>query len=429
MSVGLSLLAALITEQDRAGFREVREEYFTRDEQPAWVFVRDYYHNYGDFPTFEVLAENSVALTAATGNVGYHLDRARRRAVYNAIQANQTPLMQALEARDTDAAIAALDAMQVDVGRIRSGGGVATLQEWAGRVMEGYETAQMQDNEGTTLGWEPLDRATGGVFPGDVCVVVGRTGVGKSYTISHMAMAAWRSGKRVLFVTMEMTDAQIAARLVGLEARTDPRYIRAGTLSHHAFPAFQASVDRLSQDDAAQFHLVGGAVRDSVHTVDALIQDVRPDVVYIDASYLLLPPEGMSRGRARWERLADVNEGLKRMAMDRNVGLVHTVQFNRQEKARGKNDPDTRDIGGTDVVAHLATTVISVRPGVSPHERTRRRMYVTKSREGPTGDKFTINYLFQPIDFSVMPDQADNDPQAQERQIQNMQQLTGNMEL
>ena len=427
MSVGLSLLAALIAEQDRTGFREVREEYFTRDEQPAWVFVRDYYHNFGDFPTFEVLAENSVMLTAATGTVGYHIDRAQRRAVYNVIQNNQAPLTQALDARDMDRAIAALDAMLVGAGRIRTSGGVATLQEWAGRVMEEYQTAQTQDNQGTTLGWEPLDRATGGVFPGDVCVVVGRTGVGKSYTISHMAMAAWRSGKRVLFVTMEMTDAQIATRLVGLEARTDPRYIRAGTLSHHAFPAFQRSVDRLSQDDAAQFHLVGGAVQDTVNTVDALVQDVRPDVVYIDASYLLRPPEGVGRGRARWELLANVNEGLKRMALARHVGLVHTVQFNRKERARGKNDPDTADVAGTDVVTHLATTVISVRPGVSPYERTRRRMYVTKSREGPTGDKFTINYLFQPIDFSVMPDQADNDPQAQERQIQNMQQLQGNM--
>ena len=400
MSAGLALITAVIVHGDRAVMRQLRDEYFTPDEGPAWGFLRDYYTRYGAMPGVEVFAENGVNLSPATGTLEYHLHWVRHRAVYQAIQGAHGPLMDALQANDMDAAVDAMGAMRRAVDQVRAMEHVLGRQEWASGVVARYDALRGQEQQqGITMGWRLLDQWTGGVQRGDVVVIVGRPGDGKTYTISQMALSAWRAGHRVLLITMEMTDEQIATRLVGLEMAMDPAYIRRGNLSVHAHATFMEAVQTFTTADGAEFFIVGGDMHKGVRDIDSMVQELQPEIVYIDASYLLRPEE--ARNRSRWEMLADVGEGIKAMALARDVGVVHSVQFNRQAKAKARGEHDLGMIGGTDVIGQVASIVIGIRPGVTPHERTRRRFSLLKNREGRLGN-FTTNFLFQPIDFTTI---------------------------
>ena len=394
------MITALITAGNRSVMRHLRDEYFTPDEAQAWEFLRDHYTRYGEVPGVAVFAENGISLSPATSTLDYHMHWVRHRAVYNAIRSTHGALQDAVGANDMDAAVAAMGAMQRAVSHVRGMESVLGRQEWASGVVDRYDAMRGQEEQqGVTMGWSLLDLWTGGVQRGDVVAIVGRPGDGKTYTISHMALSAWRAGHRTLLVTMEMTDEQIATRLMGLAMAVDPAYIRRGNLSTHTHDMFMEAVRTFTSEDGAEFFIAGGDMHKGVRDIDSMVQELRPDIVYIDASYLLRSEE--SRNRSRWEMLADVGEGIKAMALRRDVGVVHSVQFNRQAKAKAKGDHDLGMIGGTDVIGQVASIVIGIRPGITPHERTRRRFSLLKNREGRVGN-FTTNFLFQPIDFSTI---------------------------
>lgn len=432
MTIGLQAIAALIRDGHRPTFRRLRDFDFLPDELPAWQFLCDYYGRHGAFPTAEVFRENGLRLARPTGELGYHVDMVHRRTVYNAIQQSHGPLIDALQARNINAAVDAMNEMQAAVARVRMDSSAATMAEWAGRIREAYDEQRRQpEQEGITLGYAPLDNLTGGMFPGDVVAIVARPNIGKSYTISHMALHAWRAGYRPLLITNEMSDAQIAYRLAGISSRVDPKYIRRGQVSHWTWPQVDAALREFAAGEMPRFDLVGGDMRKSAQDVDALIQEIQPDAVYIDASYLMRPSTS-ARNKSRWELLADVGEDLKAVALARNVPLVHTVQFSRQQRARARvrdGDPtqgmDLANIGGTDVIGQVASIVIGIREGKPPNQWTRRRYAVIKNREGPLGT-FTTKWLFSPIDFEVAQDETNEETSREEnarRQERAMQQM------
>ncbi len=434
MTVGLSMISALLAERRTAQFRLIREDHFTEDELPAWRLLSDYHLRHGGLPTPQVFAENGITLIPASGNFSYHVDRVRTRAVYNAVRENILPIQNALATMDMDEAVAAMNTMQEEVSRARTTDSILDIAEWSRLVREGYDDAHiLPDSQGVTLGFEPLDRLTNGAYPGDVVAIVARPGIGKTYTIIHMALEAWKEGRKVLLITKEMTDAQIAYRMVGLHSRIDPAFIKRGQVSQWMWPEFQRALDefQLEHGDGRSLYLVGGRVANSVRDIDSLVQEIEPDVVYIDASYLLKPEN--SRNRSRHEMLADIGEGIKDVALNRSVPVVHSVQFGRAaEKKRKSKAGDTSlgfgldMIGGTDVVGQIATLVIGIAEGIRPHERTQRRHALLKNREGPLG-MFTTNFLFAPINFDVVRDNTALERDTEEHNqnlIQDMQDRT-----
>jgi replicative DNA helicase len=67
-----------------------------------------------------------------------------------------------------------------------------------------------------------LDRdLQGGPRPGDLCLVIAPSGSGKTMTLINIARGAMLAGKRVLFITLEMTIEALARRFYASITRTD----------------------------------------------------------------------------------------------------------------------------------------------------------------------------------------------------------------
>jgi replicative DNA helicase len=233
-----------------------------------------------------------------------------------------------------------------------------------------------------------------------VITFVARPGMGKSYLLTSIARTAWLEGQNVLFVTMEMTGPQIARRMLGIHAGINPDYIRRGQVSTFS----EGIMHQAAQDlrGGAPFHMLSGSFNKSVPVVDAAIQEFGPDIVIIDASYLMQPSGGGSN-RKSFEVLSDVGKEIKEMAMSRGRPVVQSVQFNRE--AGKTKDVDLIHIGGTDTVGQISTIAIAIQKGDAPHEATRRKLKIMKNREGDGGAEMQINFLFNPPDFSFIPDE------------------------
>lgn len=407
MSVGLQLIRSLIETQNRADYRQVGVELFVSNELPAWEFISAYYRRHGRLPTYQTVRENGITLPAGNEPASYYIERCRDRAIFNTIVTEQGELSRSMQSRDMTAAVSIIQRMAQSAGRLQATQDVATMAEMIDIVMEQYDAAHRNPGrQGITLGWNYLDEVTGGAEPGDVITFVARPGMGKSYILTNMARTAWLEGQNVLFVTMEMTGPQIARRMLGIHAGINPDYIRRGQVSTFAENVMHQAAQDLR--GGAPFHMLSGSFNKSVPVVDAAIQEFGPDIVIIDASYLMQPASGGSH-RKQFEILSDVGKEIKEMAMARARPVVQSVQFNRE--AGKTKDVDLIHIGGTDVVGQISTIAIAIQKGDAPHENTRRKLKVMKNREGDGGAEMQINFLFNPPDFSFIPEEGAEEAQ------------------
>lgn len=406
MSLGKSLLASVIAEGNRSAVRDLKAELFIEDEIPAFDYFMSFYRRYGGMPTLQNMAQAGHLLTPAMGPTLYMLDRCVQRAIYNSVRDTLPSFQIAFQQQNIPELQRTLGRMALAANDFTAGSDVQSLHEAALRVMESHAEARAQIGEltGVTTGFHTLDDATNGAQPGEVFTWVARPNIGKSYTLAHVAKSAWRAGHSVLFVTMEMTMPSMSRRIIGVMSDINPDYIKRGTLSTFGEESVYETIREL--EHGAPFTMVAGNLSKSVSQVDALVQEYNPDVIVIDASYLLEPTERRKGRTSMHETLADVGKEVTQMALARRRPVHQSVQFNRAQKKGVEGD--LSNIGGTDVVGQISTVVIGISEGETPYETTRRKYEVIKNRDGnkPT---FYTNFRFDPLDFSeLIPEESED---------------------
>lgn len=395
---GQYLLRSIIDAHARSEFRQLDERLFLESELPAYQFVRRFYQAHGTFPTPQACAENGHTLPAGGNPVGYYMERCQNRAVYNAILAEQPGLGEAMLRRDMSLARDTIHSIARSIGGIVAGDDAASLGDLVEEVLHDYEHAHLNPGmQGITLGWPVLDAATGGVEPGDIVTFAARPGMGKSWLLTHIARNAWLAGHSILFVSMEMTGKQIARRFLAMDAGVGTEPIRSGQLSEWSRGMVYDRLEAIR--GGPPFHMLTGSFNKSVPLVDAAIQEFSPALVCIDASYLMDPSE-KGKGKKQFEALTDVAKEIKQMAMERQKGIIQTVQFNREAtKAKRRG---TEHIGGTDAVGQITTIGVSIKEGPASAENSKRTLDLFKNREGEGSLTFETEFLFQPPSFEFL---------------------------
>ena len=69
-------------------------------------------------------------------------------------------------------------------------------------------------------GYQPLDDYVGGVPDSNLTIIAAPPGVGKTSLLAKTAIAFAKTGRKVLFYTLEMTGGQIAKRVIDIEGDT-----------------------------------------------------------------------------------------------------------------------------------------------------------------------------------------------------------------
>lgn len=124
----------------------------------------------------------------------------------------------------------------------------------------------------------PLDESCGGLAPGDIAIVAGYTGLGKTWLAATLANAAIDRGKAVLFVSLEMTKRQVAARVLrNRVARSSAPDDVARREAHAVLGDPQALRVRTNAR--------------SVAAIGALTALYQPDVVIVDYAQILAPAD------------------------------------------------------------------------------------------------------------------------------------------
>lgn len=242
--------------------------------------------------------------------------------------------------------------------------------------------------EGLRLPWSQLNDALCGMNPGQMIVLAGGTGSGKSSMALQIAAHATKQGKHPVIWTMEMSPRQMFNRMVTQISAVDGDRGRNGALTP----------DQVSRRKEAAGWLHAHPVWFDRHsrTVPSFCASVRQSMNKSDVGlgvvdYLQLI-RGVGRPESRTREVAENSRNLKLAAMDLGIPLLVLSQFHRlgDKKAGIHALKESGDIeNDADVILILD---LPDKEKAGSATELSGAVFVGKQREGP--DCFDVPVIF-----------------------------------
>lgn len=401
--LGLKLLRTILETADLATLYSLVPDLFMPNELKVYTWIRNFHRTFKTLPTVDVAANNGHLMPLADSPAAYYVQRVTERAIFNAVNSRQKTFAEKMAEQDVDGLVQTLRDMLSAVTAVKNPNKYTPINKIAQRVKDQYLLAKDTPGlMGVTTGYPSLDYQTTGLLPGDLAVIVARPNMGKTYIQLKMAHSAWKAGKKVAVITMEMINEALVRRWIGVDAEINPDSIRRGELDIHGEKIFFDTIESYDGMDNAYF--MAGDMHKDVNAVEEMIVQLAPDIVFIDASYLLTPADRQGKEGAAIAQ--QVIRELKGLARAYGIPICITVQFNRNVRKHGKMNKGSRldvaDIGGTDAVGQDADIIMGLRLPPMPYRDTHRIVEMMKIREGVAQD-FATQFSFWPMNFNEVP--------------------------
>lgn len=248
---------------------------------------------------------------------------------------------------------------------------------------------------GVALPWESLTNLTMGMWPETATYIVARPGVGKTQVSVLTAHKAIKEGRKVLFISPEMSKAELAERFFVLESKVSASNMIHGTLS-----SFEEEKLMKVMDDPSRLEGLFMIDNDDDLTaggMDSAIRLIEPDLVIVDSIYMLHFKGNKSE---RTERAVDwIRQGSK----IHKVPFLAVHQLNRMATKDAKHGGgfDTSSIALSDQLLWDAHAVFLLEQDADMKADRRLKIHVGKLRRGAhPGKPFNVNFDLDKMDFS-----------------------------
>ena len=185
---------------------------------------------------------------------------------------------------------------------------------------------------GVPTGFSDLDAKTTGFQAGDLVIIAGRPGMGKtSFALNMMRNAAIDANKKIGFFSLEMANNQLAMRLLCAEARVDSNLVRSGTLPKSQYRNLSLAVGPLSK---AEIHLDDTpalSILELRAKARRIKNDIDIDMIIVDYLQLMQGPKGVE---SRQQEIATISRSMKALAKELDIPIVALSQLSRAVEQR-----------------------------------------------------------------------------------------------
>ena len=183
---------------------------------------------------------------------------------------------------------------------------------------------------GISSGFADVDWHTFGWQPGELIILAGRPGHGKSVLCKDFAE---RAGVPTLYFTLEMSAEENQKRQISGQSGVSFRKIRGAKMDDNDWEMIMAGVDKVNQFPIYYVDTGTVTVQDLIARIGKEKEKHGIQLVVID--YLqLMKKSGKLSNRER--EVADISRALKSAARDNKVPIICLAQVNRQCENRDK---------------------------------------------------------------------------------------------
>jgi replicative DNA helicase len=226
-----------------------------------------------------------------------------------------------------------------------------------------------------------LTRLTGGIAPGNLWYIAARLGVGKSWKLLTIAVAAAEAGWNVKFYSLEMSTREVVDRLHMIALRDAYHGVWEDLGKSERAELMDEWAGRCGRVDIAD--PTGGPVDASV--IAANHED--GSIAIVDYIGLMRSATGQ-RAVEDWRAAAMISNQLKEVALEHSIPIVSAAQVNR-EGARSR-DASPEHLAQSDALGQDADVLVTIQ-----RDKNVSRVHeysLVKNRHGTSGARWYARF-------------------------------------
>lgn len=311
-----------------------------------------------------------------------------------------------------------LDAAEQRIYDIRKGktsGGFQRLSDVISNevypTLHNITSENAEEYKGIPTGFSKLDEMISGLNRSDLILIGARPAMGKTSFALNIARNVAMRGKRTVFFSLEMSNEQLASRVLSTEARVESNKLRSGNISQEEWMRIAEATALLSScelyfDDTSTI---------TVPEMKAKIRRMKNvDCIIVDYLGLM---QSAKKSENRVQEVTEITRSLKLLAKDLKIPVVVCCQLSRGPEKNGKasNRPSLSDLRDSGSIEQDADIVLMLyREGYYKNDKkdaedvdmTKADVDIAKNRHGPT-DRVKLHWDAQYTLFSTLVEYGD----------------------
>ena len=301
--------------------------FFLDDNKAVWKFVRTHWSKYGEVPSAVTVKDNfpTYRLLAVEDSLEYLVDQLveyRRR--QKAIEVVQHAAEYISEGHHDEA----IAAMSQGVASIYDEGAGLTsdidLTKEPLKRFDEYLSVKTRPNGllGYSTGFKTIDEATAGLQPEQLITIIAPPKTGKSVLAMQMAVNVHNDGFVPMFQSFEMSNIEQQHRHDAMRANVAHSRLVRGKLKVDEEARYKTALERM--EEMHKFYLTDSTSAMTVTGLQAKIEKIKPDIVFVDGVYLMVD-EATGESNTP-QALTNITRNLKRLAQKQRIPIVITTQ-------------------------------------------------------------------------------------------------------
>jgi replicative DNA helicase len=334
-----------------------------------------------------------VASVPTAANAGYYAQIVRERAILRRLVEAGTKVVQlgygaaGGSGGDVDDVVDRAQAAVYEVVERRTSEDFVPLEK---AMWDTYAELESIEGHGGALsgvatGFRELDELTNGLHPGQLVVVAGRPGQGKSTLgMDFLRSASIKHQLGSVLFSLEMGRSEITMRMLSAEAKVRLQKMRTGGLDSRDWDRLARRMSEVASapmfiDDSPNLSMM--EIRAKARRLKQ-----RHDIQLVVLDYLQLMSSN-KRVENRQQEVAEMSRSLKLLAKELGVPVVAISQLNRGAEARADKRPQISDLRESGAIEQDADIVILLHREDYYNKESRpgeADLIVAKNRNGPT---------------------------------------------
>ncbi len=248
---------------------------------------------------------------------------------------------------------------------------------------------------GVPTGYIELDTMMAGLQPANMIIVAGRPSMGKTSLVMNMAEHVAIDNKTpVVFFSLEMSQQELALRLLCSRALLNMGEVRRGYLARKNWPRITSTASEIAEaplyfdfSTSPTVLEIRSASRRYAHELQR--KNMKLGLIIIDYLQLM---RGDGSIESRQQEISEISRSLKGLARELNVPVIALSQLNRKPEDRTRDGrPQLSDLRESGAIEQDADVVMAIyREEVykrdDPDLKGKAKIFVLKQRNGPIGD-------------------------------------------
>jgi len=377
-------------------------ELFDKNEPIDLITITEHLKDKGELEEVGGLSYLSTLATVVptSANIRYHAKLVREKALLRSLIRACTEITTKIyeEPEDAEEMIDYAERLIFEISEKRTNTNFYQMKDVVKQTFRIIESMYERKAviTGVPSGFKDLDELTSGFQPGDLIIIGGRPGMGKTaFSLNIAQHVGVELGEPVAFFSLEMSKEQIAMRLLSSLAMVNASALRKGFISKRDWERLTDSAVRLSEapiyiDDSSQMSVL--EIRAKARRLK--MEKGKLSLIIIDYLQLMRSRTAYDR---REQEISEISRSLKAMAKELKVPVIALSQLNRSVEKTTDRRPTLANLRESGAIEQDADVIIflyrdEVYNKKNPANKGKAEVIVAKQRNGPT-DTVYLTFL------------------------------------